>query len=60
MTELGIIQAYQIGHDSVVIDQGVKEIQVWHEEEIRQRLPVEMLERQLSQVFKVIRAEIFR
>ncbi|VEF46693.1 5-methylcytosine-specific restriction related enzyme [Bacillus freudenreichii] len=54
------IQAYQIGHDSVVIDQGAREIQVLHGDEVRQRLPMEMLEQQPSHVFKVIRGEIFR
>ncbi|MFD1708248.1 DUF2357 domain-containing protein [Siminovitchia sediminis] len=54
------IQAYQIGHDAVVLDREAGEIQVLHGEEVRQRLPLELLERQPSRVFKVIRGEIFR
>ncbi len=54
------IQAYQIGYDSVVIDHGSQVIQVLHGEEVRQRLPLELLKRQPSRVFKMIRGEIFR
>ncbi|RST61226.1 hypothetical protein D5F11_004055 [Siminovitchia terrae] len=54
------IQAYQIGHDSVVLDPDAREIQVLHGEEVRQRMPLELLERQPSRVLKLIRGEIFR
>ncbi|WP_144462466.1 hypothetical protein [Siminovitchia fortis] len=54
------IQAYQIGHDSVVLDRDAGEIQVLHGEEVRKRIMLELLEKQPSRVFKVIRGEIFR
>lgn len=54
------IQAYQIGHDSVVLDRDAGEIQLLHGEEVRHRLPLDLLEKHPSRVFNLIRGEIFR
>lgn len=54
------IQVYQIGYDSVVVNLGLRKIQVLHGDEVRRSLLLELLERQPSSVIKVIREEIFR
>ncbi|MFS0647403.1 hypothetical protein [Siminovitchia sp. 179-K 8D1 HS] len=53
------IQAYQIGYNAVVMDLKKQEICVWHGDEVRERVPLEMLRTSPAFVFKVIKEAIF-
>ncbi|MBM7587642.1 putative component of viral defense system (DUF524 family) [Bacillus pakistanensis] len=56
----GKVQAYQIGHFEVVLNPVSEQIEILQNHEVERTIPLEILQKQPSQAFKVIKESVFR